>query len=65
MPDGYKVDQMAIKYTNIFHRKPLQKKLPRLVFLVRKQTIWQPRSTDVFFFGGGALRFDVEFKVAQ
>jgi hypothetical protein len=35
------MDQMAIKYTNIFHCKTLQK-LPKLVFLVRKYAIWQP-----------------------
>jgi hypothetical protein len=34
---------MAIKYTNIFHRNTLQN-LPKLVFLVWKQTIWQPSS---------------------
>jgi hypothetical protein len=36
-----KVDQMAIKYTNIFHCKTLQN-IPKLGFLVRKETIWQP-----------------------
>jgi predicted aldo/keto reductase-like oxidoreductase len=36
------IDQMAIKYTCIFYRKTLQN-LPKLVFLVRKRTIWQPR----------------------
>jgi hypothetical protein len=32
---------MAIKYTNTFHFKTLQN-LPKLGFLVRKETIWQP-----------------------
>jgi hypothetical protein len=34
---------MAIKHFNIFPSKAL-KTLPKLGFLVRKQTIWQPRS---------------------
>jgi hypothetical protein len=42
MPDGHKLDQRAIKYTNIFHRNALQN-LPKLVFLVSKRTVWQPR----------------------
>jgi hypothetical protein len=29
MPNGYEIYQMAIKYTNIFHRKTLQN-LPKL-----------------------------------
>jgi hypothetical protein len=41
MPDGHKLDQMAIKYANIVHRNTLQN-LPKLVFLVWKQAIWQP-----------------------
>jgi hypothetical protein len=32
---------MAIKYINIFHCKAHQN-LPKLGFLVRKETIWQP-----------------------
>jgi hypothetical protein len=36
---------MVIKYTNIFHCKTLQN-LPRLGFLVWKQTIWQPWWSD-------------------
>jgi hypothetical protein len=32
---------MAIKYINIFPPKGLQN-LPKLEFLVRKETIWQP-----------------------
>jgi hypothetical protein len=40
-PNGSKIDQPAIKYTNIFHCKTLQN-LPKSGFLVRKYTIWQP-----------------------
>jgi hypothetical protein len=36
-----KIDQKAIKYTNIFHCKSLQI-LPKLGFLVWKYAIWQP-----------------------
>jgi hypothetical protein len=36
-----KIDQMATKYTNIFHCKTL-KMLSKLGFLVSKETIWQP-----------------------
>jgi hypothetical protein len=39
--NGRKIDQMVIKYINIFHSKTLQT-LPKLGFLVWKQTIWQP-----------------------
>jgi hypothetical protein len=39
--NGRKIDQMVIKYTNIFNCKTLQN-LPKLGFLVWKQTIWQP-----------------------
>jgi hypothetical protein len=35
------MDQVAIKYTNIFQCKTLQN-LPKFGFLVWKQTIWQP-----------------------
>jgi hypothetical protein len=35
------MDQVSIKYTNIFHCKTLQN-LPKFGFLVCKQTIWQP-----------------------
>jgi hypothetical protein len=54
--------QMSIKYnkrpqngprvhkcTNIFYCKTLQN-LPKFVFLVRKQTIWQPCHNPPFFF---------------
>jgi hypothetical protein len=41
MTNSWKNDQMAIKYTNIFHCKTLQN-LPKSGFLVRKETIWQP-----------------------
>jgi hypothetical protein len=40
MPIGRKIDQIAIKYTNIFHCETLQN-LPKLGFLVRKETIWR------------------------
>jgi hypothetical protein len=33
MPDGNKIDHMAIKYTNIFNHNTLEN-LPKLVFLV-------------------------------
>jgi hypothetical protein len=36
-----KMDQVSIKYTNIFHCKTLQN-LPKLGCLVWKRTIWQP-----------------------
>jgi hypothetical protein len=39
--NGRKIDQMVIKYTKIFHSKTLRN-LPKLGFLVWKQTIWQP-----------------------
>jgi hypothetical protein len=35
------MDQVSIKYTDIFHIKTLQN-LPKFGFLVWKQTIWQP-----------------------
>jgi hypothetical protein len=38
--NGSKIDQMAIKFTNIIHCKTLQN-LPKLVFLGWKYTIWQ------------------------
>jgi hypothetical protein len=41
LPYCRKIDQMAIKCTSNFHCKTLQN-LPKLVFLVCKQTIWQP-----------------------
>jgi hypothetical protein len=34
------MEQVSIKYTDIFHCKPLQN-LPKFGFLVWKQTIWQ------------------------
>jgi hypothetical protein len=40
MPNGWNIDQMAIKYRNIFHCKTLQNS-PKVGFLVRKETIWQ------------------------
>jgi hypothetical protein len=44
LPIGRKIYQMAIKYTKIFHSKTVQN-LPKIEFLVWKQTIWQPSST--------------------
>jgi hypothetical protein len=41
IPNGSKLFQMVIKYTNIFDSKALQN-IPKLGFLVRKYTIWQP-----------------------
>jgi hypothetical protein len=41
IPNDEKILQMTIKYTSIFHSKALQN-LPKLGFLVWKQTIWQP-----------------------
>jgi hypothetical protein len=38
--NGHKIFQMVMKYTNIYHSKALQN-VPKLGFLVRKQTIWQ------------------------
>jgi hypothetical protein len=35
------MDQVSIKYTNIFQLQTLQN-LPKFGFLVWKQTIWQP-----------------------
>jgi hypothetical protein len=40
-PNGRKIDQMCIKYTDIFHCKNLQKLL-KFGFLVWKYTLWQP-----------------------
>jgi hypothetical protein len=39
-PFGRKIDIMATKNTNIFHCNTFQN-LPKLIFLVRKFTIWQ------------------------
>jgi hypothetical protein len=43
IPNDRKIDQLGIKYTNIFNCKTLQN-LPKLGFLVSKNTIWQPWS---------------------
>jgi hypothetical protein len=40
-PNVCKIFQMAIKYINIFQSKALQN-LPKLAFLIWKETIWQP-----------------------
>jgi hypothetical protein len=41
IPNGRKIDQMVIKYTNIVHCKTLQN-LPKSGFFVWKCAIWQP-----------------------
>jgi hypothetical protein len=41
IPNDHTIFQMTIQYTSIFHSKALQN-LPKLGFLVWKQTIWQP-----------------------
>jgi hypothetical protein len=41
IPNSFKIDQIAIEYTNSFHCKTLQN-LPNLGFLVWKYSIWQP-----------------------
>jgi hypothetical protein len=41
VPNGHKILQMIITHHNIFHSKDIQN-LPKLGFLVLKQTIWQP-----------------------
>jgi hypothetical protein len=41
IPSGHKIFQKVIKYNNIFYCKALHI-LPKLGFLVLKQTIWQP-----------------------
>jgi hypothetical protein len=51
--NGRKIFQIVKKYNNIFHSKALQN-LPKLGFLVRKQTIWQPwygpaKAIQIFF----------------
>jgi hypothetical protein len=43
IPNGNKINRMAIKYTSIFHYKTLLN-LPKSRFLVRKYAIWQPWS---------------------
>jgi hypothetical protein len=55
---------MAIKYTNIFHRNTLQN-LPKLVFLVRKRTIWQPRSLSVAEVDYPVNRFGKNWKILE
>jgi hypothetical protein len=50
MPNGRKVDQMAIKYTNIYHCKTLQN-LPKLGFWFEKKPSGNPadeRAIDRF-----------------
>jgi hypothetical protein len=50
------MDQVSIKYTNIFHCKTLQN-LSKFGFWVWKQTIWQPCS--------GANPFDRELQLRR
>jgi hypothetical protein len=47
---GSKLFRMVIKYTCIFHTL---RNLPKLGFLVWKQTIWQPWSPSVIVSGSG------------
>jgi hypothetical protein len=42
------MDQVSIKYTNIFQFKTLQN-LPKFGCLVWKQTIWQPWTPPIYF----------------
>jgi hypothetical protein len=52
IPNGHKIFQMVITYTNIYN-------LPKLGFLVWKQTIWQPWSnltTHSFSLLGGGYQ---------
>jgi hypothetical protein len=46
IPNGGKIERMAIKYTNIVNWKTLQN-LPKLGFWVWKCTIWQPWRREV------------------
>jgi hypothetical protein len=46
-PNCRKIDQMAIKYTSIFHRKDYNKIYPNWDFWFENtRTIWQPWSRD-------------------
>jgi hypothetical protein len=48
------MDQVSIKYTNIFQRTTVQN-LPKFGFLVWKQTIWQPWSFRRALTQGGQM----------
>jgi hypothetical protein len=48
IPNGRKIFEMAIKYSNNFQSK-VHQNLPKLGLLVWKCTIWQPWSRPVFF----------------
>jgi hypothetical protein len=48
IPNVHKIFQMAIIYINIFQSENL-KILPKLGFLVRRQTIWQPWTSTYIF----------------
>jgi hypothetical protein len=67
IPNGCKIFQMVIKYNNSFHSKALQI-LPKLGFLVWKQTIWQPCQPVVQIWGGerflcvGEISWPVEIR---
>jgi hypothetical protein len=41
IPNGHKINQITILYTNIFYCKTLQN-LPKFGFLVWKYAIWHP-----------------------
>jgi hypothetical protein len=63
------MDQVFIKYTNTFHCKTLQH-LPKVGFLVRKQTIWQPWTQGHFGMlhyqlENGALRSNVDIQITD
>jgi hypothetical protein len=45
IPNGRKIDQIVIKYCNIFHCKALHN-LPTLGFWVWRYTLWQPCFRD-------------------
>jgi hypothetical protein len=40
--NGRKIDEMIIKYTKMIFHSKTHENLPKLGFLVLKQTIWQP-----------------------
>jgi hypothetical protein len=55
IPNGCKIHQMCVKYTNALHCKTLQK-LPKFGFLVWKYAIWQPWSSPRRFNRNNSLR---------
>jgi hypothetical protein len=52
--NGRKSYKMTVKYTHIFHSKAHQN-IPKLEFLVLKQTIWQPWDNVEYCFANGAV----------